>query len=384
MMARPAADEATMSFGDHLEELRRRILLAGAPALPLAVVLFFFSDTFIKYLVLPLRRVLEDEQLPPRLQALAPPEVLIIKLKLSLILAAVILAPWILWQTWLFIRPGLYVQERRFVRFLVPGSTLLTAAGIALLYFVMLPLMLRVLVTVGSDLDLGQGQPSIDPRIQVILEKPPPIEVLTVDPDPLAPGQLWLQWPDLQLMAAVADDQGIIEILPVPRPYQAAISQDYRLSTYITFVLMLLLGIVIAFQMPLVILLMGWVGLASPQWLAAQRRYAIFVCGIVAALITPADVVSMLAMLLPLYGLYELGILLLRVAPAGRVAEGGLLARRMSDKRPEGEKPARSSEQPAEPTQPSTSVPRSSKPSRPEGDSGSGADARDGDESEPT
>ncbi|MHC5003220.1 MAG: twin-arginine translocase subunit TatC [Planctomycetota bacterium] len=366
---RDILDEATMSFGDHLEELRRRIILAAAPALPLAVILFFFSDLFVRALVTPLRQVLESEGLPPTLQALAPPEVLLLKLKLSLILAAVLLAPWILWQTWLFIRPGLYGHERRFVRFLLPGSAVLTASGIALLYFVMLPLMLQVLVNVGADLDLGQGRPPVDARAQSVLNTRPSVELLTADPEDPVPGRTWLLLPELELRVAVADEEGAIEVVVVPRPLKAGITQDYRLSTYITFVLLLLVGIVIAFQMPLVIVLAGWVGLASADWLAAHRRYAIFICGIASALLTPADVVSMLVMLFPLYGLYELGILLLRIAPASAVAEGrvgrpksekaGASGASPADKRPS------SADQPIEPAQPDSTLPRSATPAPP-------------------
>ncbi|MHC5026170.1 MAG: twin-arginine translocase subunit TatC, partial [Planctomycetota bacterium] len=163
-------ETATMSFGDHLEELRKRILWAAGPALPLAIVLFFFSDTFIALLVMPLRRVLENEALPPRILALSPPEVLLVKMKLSVILAAIALAPWIFWQAWIFIRPGLYDQEKRFVRFLIPGSAVLTVAGVALLYFGMLPLTLTVLVTVGSNLDLGQSDPDLPALVEQALE----------------------------------------------------------------------------------------------------------------------------------------------------------------------------------------------------------------------
>jgi hypothetical protein len=78
--------------------------------------------------------------------------------------------------------------------------------------------------------------------------------------------------------------------------------------------------------MPLVVVLLGWLGLASVDWLRAHRRYALFICGIVSAVITPStDIISMLVMLGPLYGLYELGIVLLTFAPAAKVADGTVL-----------------------------------------------------------
>ena len=95
--------------------------------------------------------VLDAYDLPRRLQSLGPAEVLVIKLKLSLIVAVVLSLPWVIWQAWLFIRPGLYVHERRFAYFLLPGSAVLTTIGLALMYFVMLPLMLPMLARYASE-----------------------------------------------------------------------------------------------------------------------------------------------------------------------------------------------------------------------------------------
>jgi sec-independent protein translocase protein TatC len=312
-------DQHVMSFGDHLEELRLRIILALALPLPLMIILFFFSSTLLKWLVLPLTRVLDHFGLPPVIQVLSPPEALLIELKLAMIAALIFSCPWILWQAWLFIRPGLYHQERRFVYLLLPGSAVLTAAGVALMYFVMLPLMLYVLVGVAMKFDPGQP---IDPRIEAVLQARQTIEIRHAPPiDPPA-DQLWALWPDLKLYASVLDAGGAVEIVEVKRPASTFITQEYHLSRYTSFVLLLFLGIVLAFQMPLVVLLLGWLGLASEQWLQKNRKYALLVLGAISAIITPADVVSMLMMLAPLYGLYELGILLLRIAPASKVAEG--------------------------------------------------------------
>ena len=107
-MARKAenSDAYTMSFGDHLEELRKRLLLSLVVPLPVAIALFFISKTLVLVLMRPLVQVLESQNLPSQVQALSPPEVILVQLKLSVILAIVLSAPWILWQMWLFIRPG--------------------------------------------------------------------------------------------------------------------------------------------------------------------------------------------------------------------------------------------------------------------------------------
>ncbi|MHC4947699.1 MAG: twin-arginine translocase subunit TatC [Planctomycetota bacterium] len=356
-------DRYTMSFGDHLEELRRRLLLSLVVPLPLSVVTFLMSDTLIRWLLLPLYRVLARNGLDPEVQALSPPEVLVTKIKLSIILALVVSTPWVLWQIWRFVAPGLYRQERRFVHLLIPGSAVLTVAGIALLYFVMLPLMLQVLVMIGTRLDVGLEDGIVREQVIGVLEQAPTVELVTTAPAEPAPGACWLLLPQQKLYVATDDGDGGVDVHFVPRSFGGGVDQVYRVSYIINFVLLLMLGIALAFQMPLVIVLLGWVGLASAPWLRQRRRYALVVCGVVAAIITPADVISMLAMLVPLYGLYELGIVLLVVAPASAVAEGRLRFGRRADKGA-ADKPASAPAQTDEATQTAGTIARSRGPAQ--------------------
>ncbi len=313
-----------MTFGDHLDELRTRLLLALIFPIPVAIITFSFSDTLINWLRIPHVRAMLAHNLDPTLQALGPAEVIVTKLKLSIIAAIIVSAPWLLWQAWRFIAPGLYVQERRFVHFLIPGSAILTASGIALMYWVMLPLMLFVLVSFGTNLSQPVASPPLDARVEAILSGQPDTQIRTRPPSEISSGDIWLLVPEMTLYAAVAEPDGTVITLEVLRSQTVGVGQSYRLSIYISFVLLLFLGIVIAFQMPLVIVLLGWMGLAQPSWFHRNRKYALLICAILSALLTPADVVSMIVMLIPLYGLYELGILLLRIAPASAVAEGTL------------------------------------------------------------
>jgi sec-independent protein translocase protein TatC len=349
-------EQATMSFGDHLEELRRRLILALLAPLPLSIVAFFFSARLIEVLLDPLFGVLAAHDLPQQVQALSPPEMVMAQLKLSIIFALIASAPWIVWQLWRFISPGLFAHEKRFVYFLIPGSAVLTIAGAALLYFVMLPLMLHVLVMFGSSM---RTPVVVVPESSVAAEADEPlgglmIEVLDENPATVRAGQVWIKMPERVLRFAVlAGQSGEFEILELSLAPPSRLIQQYRVSEYINFVLLLLLGMVLAFQMPLVIVLLGWLGLASAAWLRKQRRYALLICAAVSAVITPADAISMLAMLIPLYGLFELGILLLVIAPASAIAEGRF---RWRAERTDNERdhPERS----PSPVQPSKSVPR--------------------------
>lgn len=318
-----------MSFGDHLEELRRRLILAAAVPLPIAFVLFAFASTIRDLLSAPALEAMTANGLPARMQALGPAEVLTTDLKLSFVGAIVLSAPWIVWQTWKFIEPGLYREERRFVHLLLPGSAVLTLSGLAFLYWVMLPLMLQVLIAFGVP---GPGDafgiPDPGDRIaEVASEGGPVFPVLTEPPARPAPGQVWIDAATRSLMVVVpvagADDS--FELLSTPLSRAGTISQEFRLGEYMSFVLTLALAIAVAFQMPLVILLLGWVGIVDRLTLQRQRRYALLVCAVLGAVLTPADVVSMVLLFIPLYVLYELGIVLLRFAPADRVASGTVL-----------------------------------------------------------
>jgi sec-independent protein translocase protein TatC len=340
MAPRDQPIDHTMSFGDHLEELRRRILYALALPVPAAIVMFFFSNTLIQWLLLPLFEVLRDEGLQPHVLQLSPPEAIVTQIKLSIIAALIISGPWVLWQAWRFIGPGLYRHERRFVRFLVPGSVILTSIAVAMTYWVFLPLMLRVLVAIGMSMGAAGPTPSIDARAEEILKANPPMVIYESPPMNPKAGDVWLLWPDWKRSIAVPNASGGIDIIDAPHAGRGVVTQDFRLSEYVSFTLLFMLGTVVAFQMPLVVVLLGWVGVASPLWLRQNRKYALFICAIAAAMITPsADMISMFVLLVPLYGLYELGIFLLILAPASHVAEGRIIdwrrwRRQGSDKRP--------------------------------------------------
>lgn len=327
-MVRPLDQSAehTMSFGDHLEELRKRLMLAIIVPIPLAVLALPFTDTLIEILLLPLFRALAASGLPQSVQALGPAEVVLAQIKLCVLVAVVISAPWMLYQAWLFIRPGLYQHERRFVHLLLPGSAILTVSGVLLLYYLMLPVMLTVMISIGAGVKLHTAPQVVEPRIAAVLALQPTIELRDKPPESPTPGEKWMLWTDLtRAFIAVPKDGGGVEALPLPvgEGASVAITQQFRLSEYIGFVLMMTLGTVVGFQMPLVVMLLGWIGVASPAWFRSQRKYAFFGCAVAAAVITPSsDMISMLVMLVPLYALYELGILLLVIAPASKVAEG--------------------------------------------------------------
>lgn len=353
-----------MSFGDHLEELRFRLILCLAVPLPLAIVLFAFASTIRDFLTEPALRAMSANGLPARLQALGPAEVLTTDLKLSLIGAIVLSAPWILWQAWKFVEPGLYANERRFVHLLVPGSAALTLAGLAFLYWVMLPLMLQVLISFGVPGPANAfGIPDGPERVERIETDGMPVFPIRTDPpENPAPGEVWIDpvTSELVMVVPVRGDDTRFELLSTSLNRAGTIAQEFRLGEYIGFVLTLALAVSIAFQMPLVILLLGWVGLADRRFLQRNRRYALLVCALLGAVLTPADVLSMVLLLIPLYLLYEFGIVLLRFAPADRVARGGLFSDRrnaVADAEGDTSRASENRRDPQDPTKTSATAP---------------------------
>ena len=314
-------DHYRMAFGDHLDELRRRLLFALIAPVPLTFLLFFMSDALLEWLILPLLHVQEAYGFPRQLQVLSPPEFLLMKIKVSIIGAVILSVPWLIWQGWLFIGPGLFPRERRFIYFLIPGSAILIVAGTSLMYFFMLPLMLEVLMSIGGGLTAPATL--IETHAAATTTGLGSLPLLDAMPEAPAAGSAWVLMPHGMLQVAVPESEGVLRILQLPLEGTDAISQVFQLTSYVNFVLILLLGISLAFQMPLVIVLLGWTGIVNTTTLKAKRKWALLICSVLAALTTPADVISMAFMLIPLYLLYELGILLLMIVPASRLAGSG-------------------------------------------------------------
>lgn len=309
-------ENLTMSIGDHFEDLRKRVLLSIIPPLPLAIFFFLIADPIVRWFLVPLYSVLEKHGLPTQVQVLSPPEFLIAEMKIALGAAVLVAGPWILYQIWKFVSPGLHAQERRFVYFLIPFSTLLGFVGLALMYYIMLPIILNFMVTMAGNVEMNDTSIAVSESMSSIV-----FPIVETNPEAAAAGDAWIKMPEGVLTVAVpSNDVDVLKTLNIPMNHGSLISQQFQLSSYLSFVIMLMFAIAVAFQLPMVMLLLGWLGVVTPQWLRAHRKYALFVLAIVSALITPQDAISMVMMLIPLYLLYELGIALIVFVPVSRVA----------------------------------------------------------------
>lgn len=315
---------STMSFGDHLEELRRRVFLSVIVPVPLMLVLFIFAGRVREVLCAPLLYAMRENNLPAKLTVLSPIETMMADLKIALIGALVIAAPWVLYQLWKFVAPGLHSYEARFVRLLLPGSALLAAAGILLLYFVLLPLMLSVLVgfSVAPTMLLDSATDS-GPEMNGAI-----VQVLPTDPATAKAGEFWINSAERELRVAIPaeGDPARVEVARIPLEHPGTLVASFRLSEYLDFVLLFAMCLALAFQLPIVLLLLSWIGVVNPAILRKGRRYAIFGVVILAAAVAPGDLLSLVIVAVPLYLLYEFSIILIVMATVSRVGTGTVLS----------------------------------------------------------
>lgn len=307
-----------MSLFSHLEELRKRLFLAAWGIVPFLLLGLIFLKPLTSFLLMPLQKLLHERGLSTALISTAPMESFNTAFKIALIAAALAGSPWILYQLWRFVAPGLYEHEKRFVRFLLPLSLILTMAGVATLFYMILPLALSFLINFSAELGLERFQvPTLAAdATQPLLNLP----ILDGDPTNPVAGNAWVVRQIPELRVALPADGGGISIFSMPLAKSAGVLPQFRISEYVNFVLLLTLSFSIGFQLPVVLLLLSWIGIIKDTHLKKFRKYALLVCVIASALVTPGDPLTLALAAIPFYGLYELSILLIKWFPAKRVA----------------------------------------------------------------
>ena len=231
-----AADDAERPLIAHLLELRSRLLRGAAGLLLVLLALLPFANTLYAWLAQPLL-----EKLPAGGQLIATEVAspFFAPLKLAFFVAMVLAMPWLLYQAWAFVAPGLYRREKRLALPLLSSALLLFYAGCAFAFFLVLPAVFGFMAKVTPD----------------------------------------------------------------------GVAMMTDINAYLDFVLVLFLAFGLAFELPvamLVLVLLGWV---TPAQLREARGYAIVGIFVVAAIVTPPDVISQLMLAIPMCLLYEAGIL---------------------------------------------------------------------------
>jgi sec-independent protein translocase protein TatC len=225
-------------FVQHLMELRDRLLycMYGLVAATVILAIWPGPSQLMDFVVMPIKAHLPPET--PRLIAIGVISPFFIPLKVLMMCAVLLALPWLMFQAWAFVAPGLYSHERRFVMPLIFIGSLLAYCGIGFVQFFVLD------------------------RVFEFIQSFTPASVQAT--------------PDI--------------------------------ASYVEFILSMYIAFGVAFQVPIVVILIARFGLVSIEKLKAFRGYFIVLAFIIAAIVTPPDVVSQLALAIPMCLLYEIGI----------------------------------------------------------------------------
>ena len=226
-----------MTVAGHLNELRRRLFWIAAAFIGASLLCFLFIQKFVDVAL----------AMSPGFSFvyLSPSELFTSYLKLSFILGLVFSSPFILWQIWAFIQPGLTEEEGKSALSAIIAGFVFFLVGAVFCFVVVLPITLQFFYNFNGSKD---------------------------------------------------------------------ITASISFNNYMNFVLGMLVAFGAVFEMPVLSYLLARLGLVKPEWLVAGRKYAILVVFILAAIITPPDVVSQLMTAIPMLGLYEISILVTRRA----------------------------------------------------------------------
>lgn len=246
MSSADSSDE--QSLISHLIELRTRLLHAVLCLLIVAAALLPFSEQIYTTIAMPL-----IERLPAGSQMIATEVAspFLAPFKLTLLLALFISMPYMLYQGWAFVAPGLYKHEQKVALPLLVASIALFYAGAVFAYFLVLPLLFAFFIGIA--------------------------------------------------------------------PAGVAVMTD--ISRYLDFVIKLFFAFGLAFEIPVVTLACIWAGITSAEALRRKRPYVMIGAFVVGALLTPPDVISQSLLAIPMWLLFETGLLLARFLPVREPAK---------------------------------------------------------------
>ena len=320
-------NDHTMPLGDHIEELRSRLVKMLIGVVIALVVTVIYSFQIISWLAQPLLHAqdMAGIQSPP-IQTDPTAGFTSVYMPVVLIAAVIVAAPWIIWQVWQFVVVGLYEHEKKAVHILAPFSTVMTALGVAFTYYILLPISLLFFLNfvnfypvveltseppwvtrLAGSAYVDNGGPDRPEGFEYAAEAQT-IPIFETRPDEPVEGTMW-----------VNDTRGRIEIYWDGRVSVLAerstklITPMPTMGEYVKFASLMMLGIVIAFQLPVVMLVLGWTRIFDPRGIASLRKYAIFGSCALGAILTPSDPISMLVLAVPLYLLFEFGLLLMKL-----------------------------------------------------------------------
>ncbi len=227
------------TFISHLVELRDRLLRALIAVGIVFVCLFPFASELYDILAQPLLSTLPQGATMIATGVVTP---FLVPVKVAAMVAFSVALPYVLYQAWAFVAPGLYAHEKRLVLPLVFASTALFFLGVAFCYFFVFRLVFHFVFNIAP-------------------------KSITVAPD---------------------------------------------IENYLNFVLTLFLAFGVTFEVPIVVLVLARMGIVTIEQLVSIRPYFIVGAFVVAAIVTPPDVVSQLMLAFPMWILFEVGLMAAR------------------------------------------------------------------------
>jgi sec-independent protein translocase protein TatC len=224
----------------HLLELRTRLMKISAAVLLVFIPCAYYSNRIFEWIERPLRAELPKGS---SLIATSITSPFTTPFKLAFVVALLIAMPYVIYQVWAFVAPGLYKREKSFAKPLLASAIVLFYCGASFAYWVVFPIMFKFFV---GTLPTG-----------------------------------------VQMMTDI--------------------------TSYMDFVLVMLLAFGVAFEVPVAVVLLVVTGLVSIEKLISVRGYVLIAIFIIAAILTPPDPISQTIMALPMYALYEGGIIFARI-----------------------------------------------------------------------
>ena len=263
-------DDSAAPLIEHLAELRTRLIRSVLAFVVGMVICFSFGSMILDFLLVPIEKTMRNLGNPnPVMQYTAPQEYFFTLIRISMVGGLALSFPVIATQLWRFVAPGLYKNEKNaFLPFLI-ASPVLFLMGAAFAHYVVVPLAM----------------------------------------------QFFLGFSDAAsyLSAMIATGEGRSSGIDIVFNGKVNESLDITLKMIVAFGL--------CFQLPVLLTLMGKAGLVNAEGLRNVRKYALVGILLLAALVTPPDVVTQLILFVVVYGLYEISIFLVARVDAKREKE---------------------------------------------------------------
>lgn len=301
-------EQYRMSLGDHLEELRWRMILALIGFAAVFLVCLFFGNTIVQKFCAPMINALQSRDINPQMFYAEMGEPFMVFIRISLITAASFAAPWILFQLWLFVAAGLYPEERKWVTRYIPLSITLLISGMLFVYFLVLPWSIEFFLDWGNSIPMPQVSSATVETTKALpafpIFKGDPIHMVDGKAVALADGVIWINTVEGKVKVVL---NGHVRSFPFTP--NSLLAPHITLRTYIDLVVMMLVMFGLAFQLPLVVMAIARIGIVQIETLRSGRKVVYFALLILASAVTPGDVITAtIALLGPLILLYEFGI----------------------------------------------------------------------------